>query len=226
MRGGVEASLGLLLVDVSTPGEVWFYKVLIGWGLIVGLQNWFADRAPGYAPFYRKHMSEYYAPKNFNFWYYFGSLAMLVLVNQIVTGIFLTMHFKPSAAEAFSSVEYIMRDVEWGWLIRYMHSTGASLVLVHVAGREEGRGRDPLAARAAMWGPAVRGVAAIGRRTPRRSRRTSIDSPWCPSSTGSFLSRPSSRSRRSSRSSWSGSTSTAGCPARPPRTRRGPQENA
>jgi ubiquinol-cytochrome c reductase cytochrome b subunit len=77
-------------------------------------------------------MSEYYAPKNFNVWYYFGSLAMLVLVNQIVTGIWLTMHYKPSAAEAFASVEYIMRDVPWGWLIRYMHSTGASLFFVVV----------------------------------------------------------------------------------------------
>ena len=94
--------------------------------------DWFTARAPGFMPMYRKHMTEYYAPKNFNFWYYFGSLAMLVLVNQIVTGIFLTMHFKPSAAEAFSSVEYIMRDVEWGWLIRYMHSTGASLFFIVV----------------------------------------------------------------------------------------------
>jgi ubiquinol-cytochrome c reductase cytochrome b subunit len=94
--------------------------------------EWFTERAPGFMPMYRKHMTEYYAPKNFNFWYYFGSLAMLVLVNQIVTGIFLTMHFKPSAAEAFSSVEYIMRDVEWGWLIRYMHSTGASLFFIVV----------------------------------------------------------------------------------------------
>jgi ubiquinol-cytochrome c reductase cytochrome b subunit len=101
-------------------------------GLIVGLRNWFTDRAPGFEPTYKKHMSEYYAPKNFNLWYYFGSLAMLVLVNQIVTGIFLTMHYKPSAAEAFASVEYIMRDVEWGWLIRYMHSTGASLFFVVV----------------------------------------------------------------------------------------------
>src|SRR3546814_2864564 len=83
-------------------------------------------------PVYRKHMSEYYAPKNFNFWYYMGSLALLVLDNQILTGIFLTMHYKPSAAEAFSSVEYIMRDVEWGWLIRYMHSTGASLFFIVV----------------------------------------------------------------------------------------------
>ncbi|MEO8367229.1 MAG: cytochrome b, partial [Pseudoxanthomonas sp.] len=86
-----------------------------------GVWDWFTVRAPGFMPVYRKHMTEYYAPKTFNFWYYMGSLALLVLVNQIVTGIFLTMHFKPSAAEAFSSVEYIMRDVEWGWLIRYMH---------------------------------------------------------------------------------------------------------
>nr|WP_235893519.1 cytochrome b N-terminal domain-containing protein [Lysobacter lacus] len=77
-------------------------------------------------------MTEYFAPKNFNIWYYFGSLAMLVLVNQIVTGIFLTMHFKPAADAAFASVEYIMRDVEWGWLIRYMHSTGASLFFIVV----------------------------------------------------------------------------------------------
>nr|WP_245559055.1 cytochrome bc complex cytochrome b subunit [Arenimonas oryziterrae] len=83
-------------------------------------------------PFYKKHMSEYYAPKNFNLWYYFGSLAMLVLVNQIVTGIFLTMNYKPSAEEAFASVEYIMRDVTGGYLIRYMHSTGASLFFVVV----------------------------------------------------------------------------------------------
>jgi ubiquinol-cytochrome c reductase cytochrome b subunit len=94
--------------------------------------DWVNERAPGLMPAYRKHMTEYYAPKNFNVMYYFGSLALLVLVNQIVTGIFLTMHFKPSAAEAFASVEYIMRDVEWGWLIRYMHSTGASLFFVVV----------------------------------------------------------------------------------------------
>ena len=95
--------------------------------------GWFTDRAPGFMPAYRKHMTEYYAPKNFNFWYYFGSLAMLVLVNQIVTGIFLTMHYEPSAAAAFESVERtIMRDVEFGWLIRYMHSTGASLFFIVV----------------------------------------------------------------------------------------------
>ena len=95
-----------------------------------GGSQWLNERAPGLMPFYRKHMSEYYAPKNFNLWYYFGALSMLVLVNQIVTGIFLTMHFKPSAAEAFASVEYIMRDVSGGWLIRYMHSTGASLFFI------------------------------------------------------------------------------------------------
>ena len=70
--------------------------------------TWFNDRTPGLMPAYKKHMSEYYAPKNFNLWYYFGSLAMLVLVNQIVTGIFLTMNYKPSAAEAFASVEYAL----------------------------------------------------------------------------------------------------------------------
>ena len=97
-----------------------------------GGMGWVNDRAPGLMPVYRKHMSEYYAPKNFNFWYYFGALSLLVLVNQIVTGIFLTMHYKPSAAEAFASVEYIMRDVSGGWLIRYMHSTGASLFFIVV----------------------------------------------------------------------------------------------
>ncbi|WP_233841105.1 cytochrome bc complex cytochrome b subunit [Dyella sp. 2HG41-7] len=94
--------------------------------------EWFNERAPGLMPVYRKHMTEYYAPKNFNIWYYFGSLALLVLVNQIVTGIFLTMNYDPSATGAFDSVQYIMRDVEWGWLIRYMHSTGASLFFVVV----------------------------------------------------------------------------------------------
>ena len=94
--------------------------------------DWVNERTPGLAPMYRKHMTEYYAPKNFNLWYYFGSLAMLVLVNQIVTGIFLTMNYDPSASGAFDSVQYIMRDVEWGWLIRYMHTTGASLFFVVV----------------------------------------------------------------------------------------------
>ena len=93
--------------------------------------NWIEDRLPIFS-FLNAHTGGYYAPKNFNLWYYFGSLALLVLVNQILTGIFLTMNYKPSAAEAFASVEYIMRDVEWGWLIRYMHSTGASLFFVVV----------------------------------------------------------------------------------------------
>jgi len=93
--------------------------------------DWVDERFPLTAN-WKAHLSEYYAPKNFNFWYYFGSLAMLVLVLQIVTGIFLTMHYKPDAALAFASVEYIMRDVSWGWLIRYMHSTGASMFFVVV----------------------------------------------------------------------------------------------
>mgnify|MGYP003552869507 FL=1 len=101
-------------------------------GLIQGISDWVTERAPGLKPAYEKHLSAYYAPKNFNVWYYFGSLAMVVLVNQIVTGIWLTMSYKPSAAEAFASVEHIMRDVEWGWLIRYMHSTGASAFFVVV----------------------------------------------------------------------------------------------
>lgn len=95
------------------------------------LVGWIDDRFP-LTSNWKAHLSEYYAPKNFNFWYFFGSLALLVLVLQIVTGIFLTMNYKPDAALAFASVEYIMRDVEWGWLIRYMHSTGASLFFVVV----------------------------------------------------------------------------------------------
>jgi len=94
-----------------------------------GLLGWVDARFPLTAS-WKAHVSEYYAPKNFNFWYFFGSLAMLVLVLQIVTGIFLTMHYKPDAVLAFASVEYIMRDVPWGWLIRYMHSTGASMFFV------------------------------------------------------------------------------------------------
>jgi len=91
--------------------------------------TWVDNRFPA-SKLFKEHMSEYYAPKNFNFWYYFGVLAMVVLVIQIVTGIFLTMHYKPDAAYAFASVEYIMRDVPWGWLVRYMHSTGASAFFV------------------------------------------------------------------------------------------------
>ena len=93
--------------------------------------NWIDNRFP-LSKLVKEHMSEYYAPKNFNLWYIFGSLSLLVLVIQIVTGIFLVMHYKPDAALAFGSVEYIMRDVPWGWLIRYMHSTGASAFFVVV----------------------------------------------------------------------------------------------
>ena len=96
-----------------------------------GVLGWIDDRFP-LTKMWKDHVSEYYAPKNFNFWYYFGSLAMLVLVNQLLTGIFLTMHYKPDAALAFGSVEYIMRDVPWGNLIRYLHSTGASAFFVVV----------------------------------------------------------------------------------------------
>ena len=96
-----------------------------------GLMGWIDARLP-VTEAWKKHLSEYYAPKNFNFWYYFGSLALLVLVIQIVTGIFLTMNYKPDGELAFRSVEYIMRDVNWGWLIRYMHSTGASAFFIVV----------------------------------------------------------------------------------------------
>lgn len=98
---------------------------------MAGVLTWVDQRFPLTANL-KAHLTEYYAPKNFNFWYFFGSLALLVLVLQIVTGIFLTMHYKPDAALAFGSVEYIMRDVSWGWLIRYMHSTGASMFFVVV----------------------------------------------------------------------------------------------
>ena len=91
--------------------------------------GWVDARFPA-SKMVKEHVTEYYAPKNFNFWYFFGGLALLALVIQIVTGIFLTMHYKPDAALAFASVEYIMRDVEWGWLVRYMHSTGASAMFV------------------------------------------------------------------------------------------------
>ena len=94
-----------------------------------GVLGWIDQRLP-VVDAWDKHIGKYYAPKNFNFWYFFGSLALLVLVNQILTGIWLTMSYEPSAERAFASVEYIMRDVEFGWLIRYMHSTGASAFFV------------------------------------------------------------------------------------------------
>lgn len=93
--------------------------------------GWIDDRFP-LTKTWNEHLAQYYAPKNFNFWYYFGSLALLVLVIQIVTGIWLTMNYKPSAEHAFASVEYIMRDVDWGWWIRYMHSTGSSAFFIVV----------------------------------------------------------------------------------------------
>ena len=91
--------------------------------------NWIDRRFPLTSTI-KNHLTNYYVPKNFNFWYFFGSLALFVLILQIVTGIFLTMHYKPDASQAFSSVEYIMRDVPFGYIIRYMHSTGASLFFV------------------------------------------------------------------------------------------------
>lgn len=96
-----------------------------------GFMKWIDDRFP-FTETMKAHATEYYASKNFNIWYVFGVLATVVLVIQFVSGIFLTMNYKPSAAEAFASVEYIMRDVEWGWLIRYMHSTGASFFFIIV----------------------------------------------------------------------------------------------
>jgi ubiquinol-cytochrome c reductase cytochrome b subunit len=94
-----------------------------------GFLGWIDQRFP-LTKLWKEQVSEYYAPKNFNFWYYFGVLSLVVLANQLITGIFLTMQYKPSAAEAFASIEYIMRDVDGGWLIRYMHSTGASAFFI------------------------------------------------------------------------------------------------
>jgi ubiquinol-cytochrome c reductase cytochrome b subunit len=94
-----------------------------------GFLGWIDKRFP-LTKVWNEHLAEYYAPKNFNFWYFFGSLAILVLVMQIVTGLWLAMSYKPSAADAFGSVEYIMRDVNWGWLLRYLHSTGASAFFI------------------------------------------------------------------------------------------------
>ena len=102
-----------------------------GAGPFNGVLTWIDARYPLVST-WKTHLAEYYAPKNFNFWYYFGSLALLVLVIQIVTGIVLTMSYKPDAAQAFASVEYIMREVPWGWWIRYMHSTGASAFFICV----------------------------------------------------------------------------------------------
>ncbi|ERP91282.1 MAG: cytochrome b [Alcanivoracaceae bacterium] len=102
-------------------------------GMVNRVVDWVDARLP-VVDAYKRHMSEYYAPKNFNFWYYFGVLSLVVLINQLLTGIWLTMFFSPN--EGFASVEYIMRDVEWGWLIRYMHAVGASaffaVVYIHM----------------------------------------------------------------------------------------------
>jgi len=97
----------------------------------MSLMNWIDDRFPA-TKVWNEHLAQYYAPKNFNFWYFFGSLALMMLVLQIVTGILLAMNYKPDAELAFASVEYIMRDVPAGWFIRYMHSTGASAFFVVV----------------------------------------------------------------------------------------------
>ena len=98
-------------------------------GIIRQIGDWVDYRLP-YRGFVKAHLTEYYAPKNFNFWYYFGSLALVMLVIQIVSGIFLAMSYQPDGERAFASVEYIMRDVEFGWLIRYIHSTGASFFFI------------------------------------------------------------------------------------------------
>jgi ubiquinol-cytochrome c reductase cytochrome b subunit len=99
--------------------------------LLTNFVGWVDDRFP-LIDTWKEHLSEYYAPKNFNLWYFFGSLSLLVFVIQILSGIFLTMSYKPDALFAFASVEYIMRDVQWGWLMRYIHSTGASMFFVVV----------------------------------------------------------------------------------------------
>ncbi|PLW82925.1 ubiquinol-cytochrome C reductase [Kineobactrum sediminis] len=99
--------------------------------VLVGLRDWVDERLPIMRA-WNTHMGQYYAPKNFNFWYFFGVLSLVVLVNQLLTGIWLTMNYTPSAEEAFASVEYIMRDVDYGWILRYMHSTGASAFFVVV----------------------------------------------------------------------------------------------
>ena len=112
----------------SGAGEM---SAVAGGGRMARFIDWVDERFPLTAMM-KEHVTEYYAAKNFNIWYVFGVLALVVLILQIVTGIFLTMNYKPSAEDAFASVEYIMREVEWGWLIRYMHSTGASMFFIVV----------------------------------------------------------------------------------------------
>ena len=96
-----------------------------------GFRAWINKRLP-VDEFVESQLTGYFAPKNFNLWYFFGAFAMLVFVIMILSGIFLAMHYKPSETAAFDSVEYIMREVEWGWFIRYMHSTGASCFFIVV----------------------------------------------------------------------------------------------
>ena len=96
---------------------------------LLNLRGWIDERLPIMRA-WNTHMGAYYAPKNFNFWYFFGVLSLVVLVNQLITGIWLTMNYVPSQAEAFASVEYIMRDVDYGWILRYMHSTGSSAFFI------------------------------------------------------------------------------------------------
>jgi ubiquinol-cytochrome c reductase cytochrome b subunit len=96
-----------------------------------GFRAWLNKRLP-IDEFISSQLTGYYAPKNFNIWYFFGSLALVVLVLQLVTGIYLTMFYKPGEATAFDSVQFIMREVDWGWLIRYLHSTGASFFFIVV----------------------------------------------------------------------------------------------
>ena len=93
------------------------------------IATWINERFP-MQKLWREHLSGYYAPKNFNIWYFFGSLAILVLINQLLTGIWLTMYYTPTAKDAFASVEFIIRDVHYGWLLRYMHSTGTSAFFI------------------------------------------------------------------------------------------------
>src|SRR5580698_9198616 len=95
------------------------------------LMKWIDKRYP-WTPFWKKHISEYYAPKNFNFWYYFGSFSLLVFVSQIISGIWLVMEYTPTADGSFTSVQHIMREVRYGWLLRFMHTTGASAFFVVV----------------------------------------------------------------------------------------------
>ena len=142
------------------------------------LLAWIDDRFP-LTKVWEEHLAKYYAPKNFNFWYYFGILATVVLVRQIVTGIILTMHYEPDTQLAFASVEYIMRDVSWGWLIRYLHFTGASfffiIVYLHMfRALLYGSHRKP---RELVW---IIGVIISLRSWPRRSWVTCCRGAICP----------------------------------------------